>query len=73
MKDLKQTRRNSLIEIICNVGSGFILALLIWEFIIEPVYGIDKDFIENFGITGIFTGFAILRGYLWRRIFNKTT
>ena len=62
-----------MIEIICNVASGFILAILIWEFIIEPVYGIEKSFSENFGITGIFTGFAILRGYLWRRIFNKTT
>ena len=67
---MSQTKKHSFIETCCNVGSGFIVAMLVWEFLIEPLYGIDKDFTENFGITCIYTVISIARGYLWRRIFN---
>jgi len=66
-----QSRRVSLIESCLNVGSGFVVALTVWEVVIEPVFGIDKDFRENLCITAIFTVVSIVRGYLWRRLFNR--
>lgn len=65
-----QSRKNSLIESCCNVGSGFLLSMLIWEAVIEPAWGIEKNLLDNIGITLIFTLASLIRGYIWRRIFN---
>jgi len=67
---MTQTRKRSMIEVICNVGSGFIVSLLVWEFIVEPLWGIDKAFMANIGITSLFTCVSILRGFVWRRAFD---
>jgi len=67
---MAQRRRTSLIESLLNIGSGFVVALCVWEFIIEPVFGIEKDFVQNLGITTIFTSISICRSYAWRRGFN---
>ena len=67
----EQSRRASFAESCCNVGSGMVIALITWEIVIEPLYGIDKDITENLGITAIFTAVSLVRGYLWRRAFNK--
>ena len=66
-----QTKTQSIIESFCNVGSGFIISLMLWLFVISPLYGIEKDFNQGLSITILFTGISIVRGYLWRRIFNK--
>ncbi len=66
-----QTKTQSIIESICNVGSGFIISLLLWMFVISPLYGIDKDFKQGLSITLLFTVISIVRGYIWRRLFNK--
>lgn len=68
-----QTRLNSLIEQILNVGSGFIIALLVWIFIITPLFGITVTMVDNLTITAIFTVVSIIRGFLWRRLFNHFT
>ena len=65
-----QSRKHSLIESCCNVGSGFLLSMLIWEVVVEPLFGIEKKLIDNIGITLIFTIASLIRGYAWRRIFN---
>ena len=66
-----QRRSTSAVEVFCNVASGFVLAMLTWELIIEPVFGIEKDLASNFGITAIFTAVSLARGYAWRRLFNR--
>lgn len=66
-----QTKKTSLVESFCNVGSGFIISLIVWELIIEPVFDVEKNIIENIGITSIFTVVSITRGYIWRRLFNR--
>lgn len=65
-----QSKRGSLIEQVCNVGSGFFVAFLVWQCIAAPLYGIDLSLRNNLGITLIFTVVSILRGYVWRRVFN---
>ena len=67
---MPQSRKMSMFESCCNVGSGFVCALIVWECIIEPVFNIEKSFTENLGITLIFTSISVTRGYIWRRLFN---
>ena len=61
----------SLLESFCNVGSGFVISLLVWEYIISYLFNIEKDFTEGIQVTMIFTVISIVRGYLWRRFFDR--
>lgn len=45
-----QTKKQSFIESFFNVGSGFIIALIVWEFVISPVYDLHKPIWENLQI-----------------------
>lgn len=67
---MEQTKLESLIESTFNVGSGFIIALLLWAFILVPYWGFKVTMWDNLAITAIFTGVSIIRGYIWRRFFN---
>jgi hypothetical protein len=67
-----QTKSMSLVEQICNVGSGFIISLLVWQYIICPVWHIERGSGDGVQITMVFTLVSVVRGYLWRRIFNRT-
>jgi len=53
-------------------GSGFVLAMLVWTFLI-PVYypRMAGPVTESFWITFIFTVVSVARGYFWRRLFNN--
>lgn len=66
-----QTRFMSAIEQICNVGSGFICAMLVWRFFVVPFLGIEPGLGSNFKVTCVFTAVSIVRGYIWRRLFNR--
>jgi len=68
---MKQSKGESLVEQALNVGSGWLLSLLVWAFLISPLYNIETSLAENMGITIIFTFISIVRGYMWRRYFNK--
>ena len=68
---MNQTRWVSLLESTLNVGSGFIVALLVWRFIVVPILGITPSWGTNLYITSIFTVFSVARGYVWRRLFNN--
>jgi hypothetical protein len=61
----------SLIESLCNVGSGFIISLLVWEYLISFLFNIEKDLTEGLQVTMIFTVISIVRGYIWRRVFDR--
>lgn len=69
-----QSRTFSLVEQCLNVTSGFVVALLVWTYIIIPVFHFEGlSWSHNLSITGIFTVISIIRGYLWRRAFNRIT
>lgn len=67
---MKQTRTMSAIESVCNVGSGFIIAMIIWRCVVTPFLGIEVSYAKNLQVTAIFTVVSITRGYIWRRLFN---
>lgn len=65
-----QTKWGSLLEQVCNVGSGFLVSLVLWQGVLAPLWGYEVTFADNLGITTIFTVVSVLRGYAWRRWFN---
>lgn len=66
-----QTRKGSLVESLSNTGVGFVLSLLVWEFVVKPVWEINTSFAENLSITLLFTVVSVARGYVLRRVFNQ--
>ena len=60
----------SLIESFIDVGSGYILAILI-QLYIFPFFGLYPTVWDSIGIALIFTGVSISRSWLWRLVFKK--
>jgi len=65
-----QAKRQSLLETIFSTAVGFIVTLLTYEFVVNPIWNLTTSFHENLGITGVFTIVSVARGYLIRRFFN---
>ncbi len=65
-----QSRQNSLLESACNVGSGFVVSLALWEWVVCPLWGIERSSGTGVQITLLFTAVSIIRGYCWRRWFD---
>ncbi len=60
----------SLIESFIDVGSGFILAIVI-QLTIFPLFGLHPTILDTIGIALIFTAVSITRSWLWRLVFKK--
>ena len=58
------------IESLIDVGSGFILAILI-QLYIFPFFGLYPSVWDSIGIALIFTFVSILRSANWRNFFRK--
>ena len=66
-----QTRLCSLMEQLVNIGSGFLISLALWEFVIRELITLGHLSVDNsIHITLIFTITSLIRGYVFRRIFN---
>ena len=78
---LGQTKFMTMVEAVANVGSGMVLAFTIsqiashyQEFIREYIWSSfiwTLGFEANVIMTIILTVVSVLRGYVWRRLFNK--
>ena len=68
---MTQSRRLSLIESLAQTAAGFVISMLVWEFIIKPIWDIQTNLADNFVITLLFTVISIARTYLFRRVFNR--
>tara|TARA_R100001163_G_C4862797_1_gene68271 strand:+ start:260 stop:454 length:195 start_codon:yes stop_codon:yes gene_type:complete len=60
----------SLIESFIDVGSGFLLAILIQIFIF-PLFDLNPSILDSINIALIFTAVSITRSWLWRLIFRR--
>ena len=71
-----QTRKGSFFEQCCNMFSGLITANLVWVYIVIPLanqtgWQMTEARTEAIWIVNcIFTLVSLIRGYLWRRLFN---
>ncbi len=59
-----------LIESFIDVGSGFILAILI-QLLIFPIFDLRPTILDSIWIALIFTVVSITRSWLWRMLFKK--
>ena len=78
---MSQSRRHSVIEALVNVFSGMIIALAVSQ--LAHVYehwiqvNIWNEFkwslnlSSNILMTAVLTAISVIRGYIWRRVFNK--
>ena len=60
----------NLIEASIDIGSGFIIALLI-QLYIFPLFGLYPSVLVGIKIALIFTAVSILRSWFWRTLFKK--
>ena len=60
----------SFIESFIDVGSGYILAVLI-QLLVFPVFGLYPTIFDSMGIALIFTVVSITRSWLWRLVFIR--
>jgi hypothetical protein len=67
---MAQSKTSSLVESVLNQISGFLLSLLVWAYVVAPIYNFPVDWGSNFEITAIFAIVSTARSYLWRRFFN---
>ena len=65
-----QSRTESLIESVLNIGSGFFLSWAVWVWIAAPLFEIDIPASGSLAIVCIFTITSLVRSYVWRRAFN---
>lgn len=68
---MSQSRISSVFEAVLNQLSGFVFSLIVWAYVVAPLYGFDVNWQQNFEITAMFTVLSVLRSYLWRRFFNS--
>jgi len=66
----RQSRTESAIETGLNIGSGFLISLAMWTWVVSQLWHIDTHLHDNLAITGLFTITSLLRSYIWRRCFN---
>ena len=64
-----QSKYQSLLEALINVGSGMIIAFSVTQ-LIAPLLGITISLQANGVLTLLLTTISICRSYCWRRIFN---
>lgn len=65
-----QTKLQSLLESCLNIGSGFVISLIVWSYLVVPVWGLQVNMVDNLNITALFTVVSVIRSYVWRRFFN---
>jgi hypothetical protein len=59
-----------LVEAICDVGSGLLLAIGI-QLVIFPFFDLHPTILDSIHIAIIFTGISLIRSWLWRLFFRR--
>ena len=62
--------KRDIIESIIEVGSGFLLAILI-QLLIFPLFGLYPTILDSMGIALIFTVVSMTRSAIWRWWFRR--
>lgn len=64
-----QSRPMSVLEIILSTLIGYIIAVTMQE-IVFPKFGLHVTLLNNLKLGALFTIVSVIRGYIFRRIFN---
>lgn len=57
-------------ESLGGTALGFIISVLVWQFIVNPLWDLHTGIIANLQITILFTVVSVVRSYFVRRFFN---
>ncbi len=68
-----QSRLGSTVEVFTKTFSGFVVNLLMWMYVVGPIFDIPTPPGQALAVTCIFTLSALARGYVVRRFFNWRT
>lgn len=66
-----QTRTHSVIEVLVNIGTGFIISALLQQFVVAKIWNLQTSAADNLQITVFFTVVSVIRSYIFRRLANK--
>lgn len=64
-----QTRVMSLAEAVTSTAVGYAVSVAATA-VILPAFGFPVTTAQTFGISALYTGISLARGYLMRRLFN---
>ena len=67
---LMQSRIMSVVEIVSSKSVGFLVALAVTFWIVPEIWGVTVGAESAVFVTGIYTTVALVRSYLFRRLFN---
>ena len=68
---MAQSRKKSLAEVLVNVGTGFLISLIITYLAAPILFGVAVSGGRSLAITLVYTSISIARGYIVRRLFNR--
>ena len=66
-----QTKKQSVIETVIGTAIGFVLAIVVGQWVIYPLCGLHPTLFANVHLTVWFTVLGMARSYLTRRWFNR--
>ncbi len=66
-----QSKKSSILEVVCNTGTGFIIAWMLSMYLLPLFETKNLNYSDGFFITMIYTIVSVCRSYIWRRFFNK--
>lgn len=68
-----QSKRQSIIETITNVGTGYFIAMALNIFVLPYfIVGIAEQSLTTAILIGIiYTGTSMIRSYIFRRLYNR--
>lgn len=67
---MNQSRFMSVVETVCNVGSGVLIAWVVTLYVIPWMLGVPVATATALEITIIYTTISMVRSFIWRRLFN---
>ncbi len=65
-----QSAKHSMIEVLLNIGTGFIISALLQQYVVTPLWHLQVSAAGNLGITAFFTVVSVVRSYIFRRLAN---
>lgn len=69
---MEQTKLESAIESTVNIATGFVVAYLVWMFIVPVLWPQHASSHSTaIGITFLFSTISWVRSYVWRRVFEN--
>lgn len=69
---MAQLRKHSILETVCSTAFGYFIGLGA-QMLVFPMFGFNVTLGQDVWIVTIFTGISLIRGYVFRRLFNYFT